>query len=72
MILDSQVAPLTRRDFLKQISALTVSGAILLPDLKAEDAKFVIAETTFGKVRGIDNKGIKIFKAYLTERIPRA
>jgi para-nitrobenzyl esterase len=62
MILDSQVSPLTRRDFLKQLSALTVSGAILLPDLKAEDAKFVIAETTFGKVRGIDNKGVKIFK----------
>lgn len=61
MILDSRVSPLTRRDFLKQ-TALALSAVVLLPDTKAEDAKFVIAETTFGKVRGIDNNGIKIFK----------
>ena len=61
MILESRVSPLTRRDFLKQ-TALALSGAVLLPDLKAEDAKFAIAETAFGKVRGIDNNGIKIFK----------
>ena len=61
MILDSRVSPLTRRDFLKQ-TALALSAVVLLPDMKAEDAKFVIAETTFGKVRGIDNNGIKIFK----------
>jgi para-nitrobenzyl esterase len=62
MIFDSRVSPLTRRDFLKQFSALTLSGAVLVPHLKAEDAKFVIAETAFGKIRGIDNTGIKIFK----------
>lgn len=61
MILESRVFPLTRRDFLKQ-TALALSGAVLLTNLKAEDAKFVIAETAFGKVRGIDNNGIKIFK----------
>ena len=57
-----QVSLLTRRDFLKQISALAVSGAVFFPDLNARDAKFVISETTFGRVRGVDNNGIKIFK----------
>jgi Carboxylesterase family len=61
MALNSRVSPLTRRDFLKQ-TTLALSAAVLLPDLKAEDAKSVIAETAFGKVRGIDNNGIKIFK----------
>jgi len=54
--------PSTRRDFLKHISALAVSGGVLLQDLTAQDAKFVIAETAFGKVRGVDNNGIKTFK----------
>jgi para-nitrobenzyl esterase len=52
----------TRREFLKHISALAVSGAALLPDLRAQEANFVIAETAFGKIRGADNGGIKIFK----------
>lgn len=61
MTLNSRVSPLTRRDFLKQ-TTLALSGAVLLPNLRAEDTKFVIAETAFGKVRGSDNNGIKIFK----------
>lgn len=67
----SQVSPgfqSTRRDFLKDISLLAVSSAALLPDLSAEDAKSVVAETAFGKVRGVDNNGIKTFKAYPTEQ----
>ncbi len=52
----------TRRDFLKHISALAVSGGVFLQDLNAQDAKFVLAETAFGKIRGVDNNGIKIFK----------
>jgi para-nitrobenzyl esterase len=57
-----QAFPSSRRDFLKQISALAVSGAVLLPDLRAQEANFVVAETAFGKVRGVDSHGIKIFK----------
>lgn len=58
----SWVSQSTRRDFLKHISVLTVSGVAFLPDLNAQDAKFVVAETVFGKVRGVDSNGIKIFK----------
>src|SRR5260221_1215927 len=58
-----RVSPSSRRDFLKHVSALAVSGSILLQDLKAQDEKFVIAETAFGKIRGVDNNGIKVFKA---------
>ena len=52
----------TRRDFLKHISALAISGRVFLHELSAQDVKFVIAETSFGKIRGVDNNGIKIFK----------
>src|SRR5215472_4311692 len=54
--------PSSRRDFLKRMSALAVSGAVLLPDLRAQDSKFVVADTAFGKIRGIDNNGIKTFQ----------
>jgi para-nitrobenzyl esterase len=57
-----RVSPTTRRNFLKHVSALAVSGGFFLHDLNAQDTKFVIAETTFGKIRGVDNNGIKIFK----------
>jgi para-nitrobenzyl esterase len=57
-----RVSPPTRRDFLKHLSACAVSGGVLLRDLKAQDVKFVIAETTFGNIRGVDNGGIKTFK----------
>ena len=55
-------SPFTRRDFLKHTSALAASSGILLRGLNAQDAKFVTAETTYGKVRGVDNNGIKVFK----------
>ena len=55
-------SPFTRRDFLKQSAALATAGGILLPRLTAQDAKFVTAETIYGKIRGVDNNGIKIFK----------
>ncbi len=45
----------SRRDFLKQMSALAVFAW-------TADTKFVTAETTFGKIRGVDVDGIKIFK----------
>jgi para-nitrobenzyl esterase len=34
----------------------------LLHELSAQDAKFVTAETIYGKIRGVDNNGIKTFK----------
>jgi para-nitrobenzyl esterase len=46
----------SRRDFFKQMSVLSAfvwTGA---------DTKFVTAETAFGKIRGVDADGIKIFK----------
>jgi para-nitrobenzyl esterase len=55
-------SPFTRRDFLKHTSALAASGGILLRSLNAQDAKFVTAETSYGKIRGVDNNGIKVFK----------
>lgn len=58
----ARVSPSTRRDFLRYVSALSVSGAVFLPFLNAQEATFVVAETNFGKVRGVDNDGIKVFK----------
>ena len=58
----SRVFPYTRRNFLKHISALAVSGGVFLYDLNAQETKFVVAETAFGKIRGVDNNGIRIFK----------
>jgi para-nitrobenzyl esterase len=55
------IPPFTRRDLLKQVSALAIYGVVLRP-LDAQDAKFVIAETTYGKIRGVDNNGILTFK----------
>ncbi len=51
-----------RRDFLKHASAFTFTGAVLLPRAYAQTANYVTAETTFGKIRGLDNNGIKVFK----------
>jgi len=62
MISTLRVSSPTRRDFLKYVSALSFSGAVLLPELRAQDTKFVVAETAFGKIRGVDNNGIKVFK----------
>ena len=55
-------APFTRRDFLKHGSAFTASGVLLLEELRAQGANSVTAETTYGKIRGVDNNGIKTFK----------
>src|SRR5215471_16867766 len=48
----------SRREFLRQASLTTVSFSVL----RAQETKYVTAETSFGKVRGIDNGGIKTFK----------
>lgn len=47
-----------RREFLRQASLTTLSFSVL----RGQETKYVVAETSFGKVRGIDNSGIKTFK----------
>ena len=57
-----RVFPYTRRDFLKHLSVTAVSSGFLLHELNAQEANYVVAETAFGKIRGVDNNGIKTFK----------
>ena len=51
-----------RRDFLRRASLATLSGYAVLERATGQSSKFVVAETSFGKVRGVDNGGIKTFK----------
>lgn len=55
-------SPFTRRDFLKHTSAFAASSGLLLHELRAQGANFVTVETSYGKIRGVDNNGIKTFK----------
>src|SRR5665648_1213480 len=57
---------ISRRRFLN-ISGVGVAGFAfysntLLAQASGRDNKFVIAETQFGKIRGIEKKSVKIFK----------
>jgi para-nitrobenzyl esterase len=58
-----RVSQSTRRAFLKLVSAAAASGGLYLNSLNAQEGNYVVAETTFGKIRGVDVNGIKIFKA---------
>ena len=51
-------APTSRREFLRHSSVAALSLSVL----RGQDTKFTVAETSFGKVRGVDNGGIKTFK----------
>ena len=51
----------SRRDYLKQATLLAAAPAVLNSAWCA-DTKYVVAETVFGNVRGVDVEGIKIFK----------
>lgn len=51
---------MNRREFLRNASAAAVSSAALIRTGYGQDG--AIAETRFGKVRGVDNQGIKTFK----------
>ena len=54
---------MNRRDFVRRTSLLTASGFFFSKYAGACDQKFVVADTVFGKVRGIESRGgIKIFK----------
>lgn len=74
---DSAAFAASRRSFLKHASLLAVGaqasclaplvaapvGAAARGTNSAEYERFVLAETSFGKVRGTDVEGIKVFKA---------
>jgi len=49
----------SRRDFLKQASMLAAASGAILTSAQGAD---VVADTAFGKVRGVDADGIKTFK----------
>jgi para-nitrobenzyl esterase len=53
---------MNRRDFLRRAFMVAFSSGVLLDGARGQDPKFVIAETNLGKIRGIDDSGIKIFK----------
>ena len=49
----------SRRDFLK----LAAASGVVLTTVRGADSKYdVVADTAFGKVRGVDADGIKIFR----------
>ena len=52
----------SRRDFIKHACWLVAASSAGLGRARAADAKFVVADTAFGKIRGVDVEGIKIFK----------
>ena len=50
----------SRREFLRQSGLVVAASSFSWPALAQGDA--VLAETTYGRVRGIDAGGIKVFK----------
>ena len=54
---------MNRRGFLRRGSLLAASGVSILKYASAQSPKFVIADTVYGKIKGIESRGgIKIFK----------
>ena len=53
---------LNRREFMRQSTLLGVSGLLLPHRVWGAQEAFPIAQTTFGKVRGMDVSGIKTFR----------
>jgi len=53
---------INRRDFLRNASLLAMTGAVLPQCASGQGAKFVVAETSHGRIRGLVEQGIKIFR----------
>jgi para-nitrobenzyl esterase len=53
---------ISRRVFIGQASFLAAASGGLLRSAWAADSNYVVADTTLGKVRGVDASGIKTFK----------
>ena len=53
---------ISRRDFLWRSSLATFSSIFLLDKASALTPDLITAETSFGKVRGLDHRNIKVFK----------
>ena len=52
----------SRRDFLRQAALLGAASGAFLKSAHGADETFVVADTAFGKIRGVDAGGIKTFK----------
>ena len=52
----------SRREFIKQASLVVAAPGVILRSAWSADTSYVIADTSFGKIRGIDADGIKVFK----------
>jgi para-nitrobenzyl esterase len=53
---------MNRRDFISQASLFALASSGILQRVRAAENEAVVAETAFGKVRGVDVQGIKTFK----------
>jgi para-nitrobenzyl esterase len=53
---------INRRHFITQASLLAVASSGILQRVRAAENDAVVAETAFGKVRGVEVQGIKTFK----------
>ena len=53
---------MNRRHFITQASLLAAASSGMLQRVRAAENEAVVAETAFGKVRGVDVQGIKTFK----------
>jgi len=52
----------SRREFLKQASVLVAASGAVLRNAWGAETQFVVVDTAFGRIRGVDAEGIKIFK----------
>jgi para-nitrobenzyl esterase len=52
----------SRRDFIKQACVLVASSGASWRSAYADEGASVVAETAYGKIRGTEVDGIKVFK----------
>ena len=52
----------SRREFITQASVIVTASGVFLRNAWGAQARFVVADTALGKIRGVDADGIKTFK----------